>query len=244
MWARLSKQVNDFLQSSVAFLPDLEDEDFESVEEESIDTPGDEYVEPEDPVEEALDEEFGHEEDVEGQSVLPETVVLPLPSKIISVKERKGLESLIVVERELRKGQANDSLEGIRIGLANKSLLLLTDVNQSKSTKQNTRAWSSVRNAQSQILIHSRCYQRAWNAIKAIGTQEDLDIYKKLEPKHLVVVKDIASAKRFGQGSDRLAWFWRIGPSEDALTGEWMEECKLKLDISGFFVASNFLIYH
>ena len=33
-------------------------------------------------------------------------------------------------------------------------------------------------------------------------------------------------AKRFGQGSDSLAWFWCIGPSEEALTGEWMEECE------------------
>ena len=36
-------------------------------------------------------------------------------------------------------------------------------------------------------------------------------------------------AKHFGQGSDTLAWFWHIGPSQDALTGEWLEECKLDL---------------
>ena len=51
--------------------------------------------------------------------------------------------------------------------------------------------------------------------------------YQKLDETDLVVVKDIANAKCFGQGSDALAWFWRIGPSEDALTGEWMEECEL-----------------
>ena len=33
-------------------------------------------------------------------------------------------------------------------------------------------------------------------------------------------------AKCFGQGSETLAWFWQIGPSEDKLTGEWMEECE------------------
>ena len=48
-----------------------------------------------------------------------------------------------------------------------------------------------------------------------------------MDETDLVVVKDIANAKCFGQGSDALAWFWRIGPSEDALTGEWMEECEL-----------------
>ena len=48
--------------------------------------------------------------------------------------------------------------------------------------------------------------------------------YQKLEEKDLVVVKDIT--KRFGQGSDHLTWFWRIGPTEGSLTGEWMEECE------------------
>ena len=96
-------------------------------------------------------------------SILPEAVVLPLPSNIITINLKQSLESIFSVERELRKGQANDALEGVRIGLANKSLLLLTDVNQSTSTKQSTRAWAGVRNAQSQILQHARSYQRAWH---------------------------------------------------------------------------------
>ena len=60
-----------------------------------------------------------------------------------------------------------------------------------------------------------------------IGTTEDLAVYQELDgKKDLVVIKDISMAKRFGQGSDSLAWFWRIGPSEDEITGEWMEECE------------------
>jgi len=110
--------------------------------------------------------------------------------------------------------------------LSNKSLLLLTDVNQSTSTKQSTRAWASVQNAQSQILSHARAYQRAWLALKYVGTPEDLLVYQKLDTKDLVTVKDITVAKRFGQGSYALAWFWRIGPGQEALTGEWLGECR------------------
>lgn len=177
----------------------------------------------------SLEEEGFNEEEEDGEalSIFPESVILPLPSNITSVKLLPALQPLISVERELRKGQANDALEGLRIGLANKSLLLLTDVNQSTSTKQSTRAWASVRNAQSQILLHARAYQRAWQALKSVGTPEDLLVYQKLEEKDLVVVKDVTNAKRFGQGSDSLAWFWRVGPHRDALTGEWMEECEL-----------------
>jgi len=202
--------------------------DLRPLEEESINTPAEEFVEPEELVDGPLEEDGFNEEDDEAEdlSVPPESVILPLPSNITSEKLRPGLESLISVERELRKGQANDALEGLRISLANKSLLLLTDVNQSKTTKQSTRAWASVRNAQTQILFHARSYQRAWLALRSVGTTEDLLVYQKLEENDLVVVKDITSAKRFGQGSDHLAWFWRIGPSKDSLTGEWMEECK------------------
>jgi hypothetical protein len=225
MRARLGKKVKDFLEAANSFLPTLEEADLKAFEDEAIDTPVEESVEPEESVDDSLDEDFYYqdEEESEAPSVPPEAVILPLPSNLISVKDKSSLQSLVSVERDLRKGQANDALEGLRIGLANKSLLLVTDVNQSKSTKQSTRAWASVRNAQSQILSHAHAYQRAWQALKSIGSAEDLVIYQELKQKDLVVVKDISNAKRFGQGSDSLAWFWRIGPSKDSLTGEWME---------------------
>jgi hypothetical protein len=232
MRSHLAREVKDFLHSSSLFLPSLEDNDLKPFNNEQINTPVEEFVEPEDNLDIPLDEDIFYEEESEedygGVLDFPETVILPLPSNIISAKLGPALMSLMSIERELRKGQANDALEGLRIGLANKSLLLLTDVNNSTSTKQTTRAWASVRNAQSQILFHANAYQRAWRAIKSIGTDEDLVIYQKLEDKDLVVVKDITKAKRFGQGSDRLAWFWRIGPTDGSLTGEWMEECKSK----------------
>jgi hypothetical protein len=219
--------VKDFFQASTTFLPTVEDVEFITIQEELIDTPAEESIEPEELVDGSLDEDFSCEdEDQDEDEELPEAIILTLPSKVNSVKLGESFEILRSTERELRKGQANDALEGLRIGLANKSLLLLTNVNKSTSTKQSTRAWESVRNAQSQILHHARSYQRAWRALNSVGTPEDLAIYQKLEEKDLVVIKDITKAKRFGQGSQSLSWFWRIGPSEDELTGEWMEECE------------------
>lgn len=237
MRARLGKQVKDFLEAGTVFLPTLEEEDLMAFpDKEVLDTPVEEAVEPVDldDVDDTIDEDHELEEpdQAEVPSVLPEEVVLPLPSNIVSVELTMSLESLRLVERELRKGQANDALEGLRVALANKSLLLLTHVNQSTTTKQSTRAWAGVRNAQSHVLSHARSYQRAWQALKRVGTPEDLLVYQKLDVKDLVTVKDITKAKRFGQGSDTLAWFWRIGPSQDALTGEWLEECKLDLPLS------------
>jgi hypothetical protein len=227
MRSRLSKQVKDFLHNSTMFLPILEESDLKPFQDDLIDSSSEGSLEPDNLIDgDLVDDDYYEEDDSCSPSDLPELVILPLPSNIISVKLGPALKCLQSTERELRKGQANDALEGIRIGLANKSLLLLNDVNKSTSTKQSTRAWAGVRNAQSEILHHAHAYQRAWQALKSIGTEEDLVIYQELVQKDLVVVKDITKAKRFGQGSDSLAWFWRLGPSEDSLTGEWMEECE------------------
>src|SRR6202789_380895 len=229
MRARLGKQVKAFLQEANLFLPTLDEVDLMPFQEDIIDTPAEEAVVPVD-----LDVDYGPDDDCDFEEqdeaeiplVFPEMVILPLPSKIISVKVKSSIQSLVSVERELRKGQANDALEGIRVGLVNKSLLFLKDVNPSKTTKQSTRAWDSVRNTQSQILTHANSYQRAWQALNIIGIPEDHLVYQKLKDTDLKTVKDITMAKRFGQGSDALAWFWRIGPSEDCLTGDWMKEFK------------------
>ena len=142
MCAHLGKQVKDFLEAGIVFLPALEDNEVVALqEEEVIDTPADEAVEPEDvDVDETKDEdeEFEGEDEAEIPSVLPVEMVLPLPSNIISVELKVSLESLRSVERELQKGQANGSLEGLCMALVNKSLLLLTNVNQSTTTKQST----------------------------------------------------------------------------------------------------------
>ena len=179
--AILAKRVKVFLHAASSHLPSIEDTDLKYFEEEVINTPDEESVEPEEQVEGPLDEDFTYDNEDEDEdadlTVLPEAVVLPLPSNIITARLKPYLESLISVERELRKGQANDALEGLRISLANKSLLLVTDVNRSTSTKQSTRAWAGVRNAQGQILQHAAGYQRAWQALKRIGKEEDLVDY-------------------------------------------------------------------
>ena len=151
--AYLGKQVKDFLDRASSFLPTIEETDLKPLDDELIDTPLEESVEPEEAMEVTPEEDLFYEEDeTQAPSILPEEVVLPLPSNIISAKIRLSFKCLM----ELRKGQANDALEGLQIGLANKSLLLQTNVNQSTSTKQrSTRAWASVRNTQSQILLHA-----------------------------------------------------------------------------------------
>ena len=50
MRSRLGKQIKDFLKASSSFIPALEEADLKAFEEESIDTPVEEAVVPEEPL--------------------------------------------------------------------------------------------------------------------------------------------------------------------------------------------------
>ena len=66
-------------------MPTIEETDLKPLDNESIDTPLKESVEPEEAIEVTLKEDLFYEEDeTQAPSALPEEVVLPLPSNIIS----------------------------------------------------------------------------------------------------------------------------------------------------------------
>ena len=121
--ARLAKQIKEFLEAANLHLPPLEEMDLRSFDDEVVDTSSDESVEPKVLLDGSLDEGLSGDEEDESKvpSTLAELVVLPLPSNIKLDKLPPPLHSLKSTERELRKGQGNNTLEGIWI---DKSLLL------------------------------------------------------------------------------------------------------------------------
>ena len=62
-----------------------------------------------------------------------------------------GLLQVAEVEAELWEGQANDALETLQGGLAEKSLRFRTEVKPAKGQKMMTRAWNSIHKANEQI---------------------------------------------------------------------------------------------
>ena len=100
--AYLGKHVKDFLDRVSSFLPTIEETDLKPLDDELIDTPLEESVEPEKAMEVAPEEDLFYEEDeTQAPSILLEEVVLPLPSNIISAKTRSSFKSLISIEMEL-----------------------------------------------------------------------------------------------------------------------------------------------
>ena len=59
----------------------------------------------------------------------PEVERITLPSALASGEiERLSLQSIATIERELRKGQVSDALEGLHLALGEKSLCFQTEV--------------------------------------------------------------------------------------------------------------------
>jgi hypothetical protein len=58
------------------------------------------------------------------------------------------------------------------------------------------------------------------------ASQDILQKYQLIKPDELGLSKDVTEENRFGQSSDILPWFWRIGGSQLEPSGVWNEECK------------------
>jgi hypothetical protein len=171
------------------------------------------------------DSEWEEDEDVE---VPIERVRLGLPSSFSLVERTQmGLRRLGEMEIELREGQANDALEALRAGLAEKSLRFRTEVKPAKSQKTATRAWDSIHRADKQIKAALRSYRIARNSLEGLGARKHLlDRYREIQKKDLKMSRDVVEENRVGQRSSELAWFWRLDRKWDSDRGEFLKECE------------------
>lgn len=191
----------------------------------------------------ALDEEEQEDrEDIdpsedEEEDHFPEKMQLMMPSSLNRADIfRLNLEALAAQELELRKGQANDSLENLRLQLAHKALLWKTKVQAANTTKKRTRAWDDIKKARDRVEQHVRSYHRARRALINLGANLDvMERYKSIERSDLALSGDVVDPGRLGQRNDSLAWFWRQGGSHPEQNNQWMQECESCVFLNTFY---------
>ena len=176
----------------------------------------------------ALGNEDAEEDDDDSNESLPDDLTLWMPSYIgASCLKDAGLGDLIKEEIQLRIGQANDSLEKLRTHLGHKSILYRMNFRSSTSVRTDTRSKQDIRRVALKITRDVRSYHRARESLSRSEVSQDiLQKYQVIKPDELGVSKDITEENRFGQSSDSLPWFWRIGGSQLGSPGVWDEECK------------------
>src|SRR6267154_5803442 len=202
------------------------DMDNEDAMEEEVEDEEDEEDEDEDEEDEEDEEDIPPSDDE--QDHFPEKMQLMMPSSLNRADiVRLGLEVLAAQELELRKGQANDSLENLCLQLAHKALLWKTKVQAANTTKKCTRAWDDIKKAWKRVEQHVRCYHRARRALINLGANSDvMERYKSIERSDLKLSGDVVDPGRLGQRNDSLAWFWRLGGSHPEQNNHWMQECE------------------
>ncbi|KAN0078144.1 hypothetical protein V8E55_010201 [Tylopilus felleus] len=175
------------------------------------------------------EDDLEDEENAPVESPLAEHLKLAMPSAWdIALLKDAGLEPLVKEEVQLRIGQANDRLEKLRTHLGHKSVLFWMNFQSSSSVRTDTRSKQDIRRVVLKINQDVRSYHHAREALIQLQASKDiLQRYQPIKPEELGVSKDITEENQFGQSSDVLPWFWRIG---DRISAPWNEESRARYE--------------
>jgi hypothetical protein len=172
--------------------------------------------------------EQDEQDEDEYEDLFPESLGLWIPSAMgVQAATRAGLEDLVKEEMHLRIGQANDSLEKLRTHLGQKSVLYRMHMRSSTSVRTDTRSKNDIHRLTLKVNRDVRSYHRARDAMVTLGASDDLlTKYQEVSPEDLSIVKEVTEENRFGQGSDVLPWFWRVGGVDLGSGSGWTDECE------------------
>jgi hypothetical protein len=156
----------------------------------------------------------------------PEKENITLPSALAPGEiDRQSLEAFAMIEAELRKGQITDALEGLRLALGEKSLCFRAEVRNANSQRTTLRAWDRVHKFDADARRCRSTYRYARSALQRLHIEaEYLDTLQDITDDDMKVAGDLTDERRFGQRSDTLPWFWRIGNADES-DGPRMQEC-------------------
>jgi hypothetical protein len=166
-------------------------------------------------------------------AMMPELDMLSLPSSLAPGEiDRNALESIAMVEAELRHGQIHDALHELRLALGEKSLCFRAEVRNANSQRTSQRAWANVHKHDADARKHRKMYNHARAALTRLNLLPDfLATLHDITEGDMKMAGDVTEENRYGQRSDTLAWFWRL---DEGLSGEGnlsprMRECAYQL---------------
>ena len=122
-----------------------------------------------------------------------------------------GLQSLVFKELALREGQANDSLQAIRLAIGEKSFRFRKQLRLATSKKKKTRSWDGIHSVGKRLQHHRLVYRQARYAMVRLGVnQEKLDTdYRELHDDDLQTSTAVVEPNARGQRKKELSWIWQ-----------------------------------
>ncbi|KAJ2920706.1 hypothetical protein H1R20_g16388, partial [Candolleomyces eurysporus] len=157
---------------------------------------------------------------------------VPLPSQLKG-KLPPALKQAAAVELELRIGEANDALQGVRTQIGYKSYIFRKQIRTWKGKKRRTRGYDNIQRSNEELIIQRKLYNNALKALKNLGAGEKiLSKYKEIKKDDLHTITAIADSNACGQSRSTLAWFWSLDVAGDSDGNEYLEECEVSIQAS------------
>jgi hypothetical protein len=122
-----------------------------------------------------------------------------------------GLNALVTKEIALREGQANDSLQAIRLAIGEKSFRFRKQLRFATSKKKKTRSWDGIHVVGKRIQHHRLVYRQARYALKQLGFDEGKleSQFQELKDDDLETSTAIMEPNARGQRKKQLSWIWQ-----------------------------------
>jgi hypothetical protein len=158
---------------------------------------------------------------------ISEDISLPLPSSLgWEWCSDHGLTSLAMKEAKLPYGQANHAIHRIWLALGFKLALFCTQVQDARTQRTKTRAWTTIHSIDTTVHEHAQNYSMARDAyLKLQDPAVQSPGLPLLLLTDLQVSTTILGAAQVGQRNKQLPWIWSFGTSVNH-HGTWMNECK------------------
>ena len=110
--------------------------------------------------------------------------------------ERLSLQSIATIERELRKGQVSDALEGLCLALGEKSLCFQTEVRNANTQRTTNRAWDNVHKFDADARKCRSAYRHARSALQRLEVDpEYLQMLLPITDEDLKVAGDLTDER-------------------------------------------------
>lgn len=166
----------------------------------------------------------------------PETHPLGLPSTFgITFLVHRGMFELAKKERQLREGQLNDALQGIRTGIGYKSLLYRSKVRNASSYRAKLRSFDDVHVADEGVCKYVRVYDQARHAMQRLFNADDAadsraldefnDRYKEIRKEDLRTSTAVLESFTPGLRHEHSAWFWNVSDTQPGEDSQWVQDC-------------------
>ena len=158
----------------------------------------------------------------------PEHFLLSLPSTLgMQTCRTRHLEAASDAERELRMGQANDALQGVRLAIARKAFVFRTQVRRAVNKTHKTRAYSKIHSTDTSLRYHAQLYRQSRNSLTQLNVGLDvLGRFQELKPEHLKTTTTFIDHRTPGMKHQHLPWFWYLDVQGDSIDDSLMLECE------------------